>query len=339
MDAPETPRLKEISKTKPPSAEAKEIRFKAASALIIQRGFRLQGERFGPGSENPQTYHTEQHPRDVESRAMKIVYAINQAAPGTISERQRNLIAMGAAWHDVVQNWEPQNPSDAGTIREFRNRDRGSNEKRSAEELIDEMRKTNDQYPGEEIYTADDFKVVEAMMKATEPDFKDGSAIQPFVTKDSPIEAQVVAMSDLGEALMEDSVQFVRGGNGEFQELYVGITRAINNALTSTQGLASLSNEDREFIAQKIKAWIEKGQPAFAEGRLNNLGKELAHFNSPVIEEKLRKDVFNKYPNTRAVVQERADRIKELTVDNLEELVIMIGYKNSLQQSKLANAA
>lgn len=255
----------------------------------------LTDREFRPDGQNPQIYHVRKHPEIVIDRVERLGGRIMEVAPQLLTLHQFHTARLDGAAHDVIQAFDSN--EDAGTIREKRVRHRGPNEKDSGDELVDYMRSVNEKFlkeNGYEIFSEDDIAQVDPTMKGTEPEWDKirQTATQPHINTESPIEAKLVGLADLGGSGMDGAKQYIKEGNSEFLEVRIGITRALTNATNDSRGLDSLTEEDKKYIGSEIKEWLNS-QINFVEGRKYYLDQELSHFNNPELSEILKIEQFN----------------------------------------------
>jgi hypothetical protein len=204
-------------------------------------------------------FHSVDHTVGVIRRAGLLVRAMKA------SEREVQLALLGGAFHDVVQNWEPNATPDGKVLRK---RFTVKNEQDSAAEGVSWMRSQG-------VFHETDYQLVTQAILATIPgwDAQNGTVSQPNLTPDSPPVIRGVALADLGMAGM-DGAEYLKSGDELFREENLDIGRAIRACRTR----ADIPPERLEGYKARMLAWC-RAQVGFARGRRARLEQELGNLN------------------------------------------------------------
>ena len=181
-------------------------------------------------------FHNGNHSASVAARTRKILEAIRRGAPDLVDERAVEIGQLTAAFHDIVQKWEPSPVKDGEFTKVLRKRlataveinTEGSpesyigNEAASAEEMVHFMDTYNEKRRAsglKEIFTEDDKQIARRAIDATIPLFIPAkmTVVQPRLVRDSKTIIRAIALADLGEAGM-DSESYARAGDALFRE-------------------------------------------------------------------------------------------------------------------------
>lgn len=294
---------------------------------LVPMAHDMHENKNGPDSDNPQTLHREiSHLVPVEGRIQGQIDIIKEVDPNFITEIEEGRALFFGSLHDLIQNSTSKDP---GTIQEFRQRTRSTtdeeedkgNEMKNYREVVAIMKMVNDSH-GRAIFVLEDVPICRRVQAATIPQFTDdGTVIQPFLNASSPIEAILVARADVN-ACDVDPEEFVRDGNNEFKELYIGITKAIQKVPRDYNGVPILMFDDMEYTKKQIRLWLP-GQPKFAKGRKERKFAELGYFGNEKIQQALAERYFNRSDESIALAERRATDLDKKTYSQLLEL---IGY-------------
>jgi len=251
---------------------------------FVERGvaeaIRRVSDRFEK-AENPEDnleFHNTDHTEgDVVPRTERILQLLKENG-AQVSERDVLIGRLAAAWHDVIQKWEPVTTEQNGISKTIRKRALGDNERASADEAVAFMKEMN-MGAGREIFSDEDFQKIRAAIDATIPDFgvanpeapaeeQAKTVFQPSLTNESPLVARAVALADLGSAGMGGPGSFRRDGDTLFREENLDIPEKLSRA-------HELTKEEQDAIRTRILGW-SKFQAEFARGREILLQKELS---------------------------------------------------------------
>lgn len=300
----------------------KEIIFDEAVSQGIDKAKELMGSQFGPASSNPLIFHTwEEHIAVLLDRLERTYALVKKIRPELASPRSLGLTKLLIAWHDVVQNWFPQE-LELGQPFLYTNRGRylGYNEQESGRQLRGFMYDFNRDHG--DIFTQEEIASIESGINATITTFKpELGVIQEQLTATTPFEGKILAFLDINGCLIDGPEQFIREGNNEFKEVKIGINRTIENAL-SKEGRLALAENEKDYIAAQIRNWL-KSQVIFARGRQTRLPQELKILENPELTEALEKELFNKGQKSLAEIIRRAQGLEE---KSFEELLELVGY-------------
>ncbi|MBI5122833.1 hypothetical protein HZA75_03155 [Candidatus Roizmanbacteria bacterium] len=286
--------------------------------LAINRGITLAlttiENRFeqseGPNAKNKLYFHTTPHTKGVISRTGRLLRAIHDSHPELVSERDILLGKFIAAWHDVVQNWEPEmreNPQ-----RHIRKRKTGENETKSAQEAISYMDRINND-PNGTIFTEEDKSVVKKAINLTIPhfDIEKGTVAQENF-ENYEIIAQAVGLADLGVPGMELPQNSLFDAWAIIKEEELDITNYIELRKT---GLPKNIKKEEEY-ALIIKARLVN-QLNFVKARKDQTDieiQQIANFNA----RNILLDLFNSFDATINATEQLVQRSEDM---NFEELI------------------
>ncbi len=274
--------------------------FEQAINLGIQHALKRVKERFEQ-AENPLDrldYHNSAHTTAVIERTKKILRTVEEAVPGSLSERLIGLGEYIAANHDTVQEYEIVTRESDGA--QIRRRFAQRNETASADEALEDIHKINP-----DLLTAEEKDLVRRAIDVTVPDYdpKLGTVIQPNLTPESSLVIRALALADLGAAGMDEYEAFAEEGNANFREENIDIAQAVAEP-------QNVSEEQKTAFTKRMLAWSET-QRRFAEGRKAMLDTELAglpeeaqravaglftHFNENIQHAQARTEVRNTLP-------------------------------------------
>jgi len=292
----------------------------------IAEAIRRVSDRFEK-AKNPQDnleFHNTDHTEgDVVPRTERILQLLKENGV-QVSERDVLIGKLAAAWHDVIQKWEPVATEKNGITKTIRKRALGDNERASAEEVIAYAKEMSEEAQ-REIFSEEDLQKIRAAIDATIPGFSVANpeapaeeqaktVNQPNLKEDSPLVARAVALADLGSAGMGGPESFRRDGDTLFREENLDIMQKLAR-------IHELPNEERESIRARILGW-SKFQAEFARGREMLLQKELAPIEPEGAREAVKK-LFNQFEASITTARETAARRETLS---FEDLVKDIGY-------------
>jgi predicted metal-dependent HD superfamily phosphohydrolase len=163
-----------------------------AAHILADQAFAVIDTKYGPDGQSPKGYHNVVHSRDYVVGGI-IELADLMVARGKITPRDKALLTVGGAFHDVEQ--------DLGS---------GTNEAASAQAAISAMREAG-------VFTPSDESVVEEVIMGTIIDFKDGVMLQS--ASENNLLAQIVADADLSP-LGRDTRTYWDSSFDIFTELY-----------------------------------------------------------------------------------------------------------------------
>lgn len=306
----ETPTTMNIPKVDgfPEEERVNEIIDKALG--LIQRRFVIPTDPekkldFDPDNELP--FHGVAHTEGVIRRTEAILKAIQRVTVHKVTDKDIMLGKIAAAFHDVVQEWKPE--QRGGAV--IRKRNTGENEKTSANEVIAILEQEMES--AGEIFSEIDLATIEDAIRGTVPGFDGRTAIQPKVTEQSIFVSRAVALADLGTAGMDGAEAFLQDGDALFREENLDIVYA-------TRSQEVLSSEAQEKYRQRMIGW-SKSQPKFAEGRRDLLNEELKGM-PPLVTEAIKK-LFNKFDESISASKERAEKREGMSFD---ELALDMGF-------------
>ncbi|EKD43978.1 MAG: hypothetical protein ACD_72C00048G0001 [uncultured bacterium] len=242
--------------------------------------------------------------------------AIQSADPALVSRHDVKLGQIIAAYHDIVQNWEPETKADGRVVRK---RAVVKNEEDSFLALKERMDEHNKK--SGEIFSARDLETAREAMMATVPgwDMKSSTVIQPNLAEQPSLVALAVALADIGAAGF-DTQAYLKDGDAIFREENLDI-------LDDLQNLGQVSEAKKEDYVGRMINW-NKVQVVFAKGRKSLLEKELASLPSDETKEKVRV-LFSHFDESIAVAQERANDREARVLSgelNFESLAKEMGY-------------
>lgn len=220
-------------------------------------------------------FHNVKHTKGVIRRTALLLSAMR------VDERTIQLGRLAAAFHDTVQNWEP-NPGPDGKV--MRKRFAGRNEEASAAEAIAWMR----QYLS--TFTREDKVLVTKAIMATVPgwDPEAKTVYQPNLKADSHPVVRAVALADLGTGGI-DGREFAKEGDPLFREENLDIAAAIRAAKTQ----ADVPSSRQETYKARMLAW-SKSQAGFVRGRKQRLELELGNLDA-VLKDCFRSILFHHF--------------------------------------------
>lgn len=211
-------------------------------------------------------YHNVLHTQGVLDRTTKILSILQKKIPGSISDHDIQVGRIAAAFHDVIQEWEPAISGESGTAnyRKIRKRHVGRNEELSANQAAEFMTLANQQ-AGRQVFSQKDMEAQKEAILATVPYFdpKLNTVVQPNLTPQSSLIARSVALADLGFVGMCSAEEFLKGEDALFREDNLDIKEALDYFGDPPK---ILSEETKIFFRQRMLAWTN-GRHAFANGR------------------------------------------------------------------------
>lgn len=256
-------------------------------------------------------FHSKEHSLGVAERVGKIVEVLRGAGVD-VTERDEILLGMKAMAHDLVQDWE-EGVKEGGVVVRVRSRD---NEKYSAEELGVFMKSFNKKNPGmftdEEIASAHDIDCTSAGW-----DPRHGTAWQPGLIEELPLQAKILAIADLLEPGF-DPEAYMKNGMALFREDNVDITRFVRDG-----DLGTLSPEFREKWEKRMRTWI-KGQETYAKGRYTRFKEKEAGLFGEQAGKALIEATSSGFEKSIEMAAERSNRVDDM---DFEGLLREVGYK------------
>ncbi len=185
--------------------------------LMIQKRF---GDSVAP--DDQLAFHGISHTAGVLRRALTLAHAIG------LPEKDVELVAIAASFHDVVQEWE-ENPRPDGAV--MRRRLIGKNEEASAVEAVHWMY----DHGG---YDDQAYALVTEAIRATVPawDADRSTVRQPNLRPDSHPIVRCVALADLGLSGMEGAVS-VGECDQLFREEQLDVARMMRNVSQACQSV------------------------------------------------------------------------------------------------------
>lgn len=276
---------------------------------IIDKAFGLIQERFldSTNPDNRLAFHGREHTEGVMRRTEAILKAMQRVTVHKVTDKDIMLGKIAAAFHDVVQEWKPEQRGEAV----IRKRDTGENEKTSANEVIAILEQEMES--AGEIFSEMDLATIEDAIRGTVPGFDGRTAIQPNVTEQSVFVSRAVALADLGTAGMDGAEAFLQDGDALFREENLDIVHAIRSQ-------EALSPEVQEKYRQRMIGW-SKFQPKFAEGRRDLLDEELEGM-PPLVTDAIKK-LFNKFDESISAAVKRGEEREAMSFD---ELALDMGF-------------
>ncbi len=227
--------------------EAEEMQLRAGALSQIRRRFEI------PVSGKPLLYHTCAHTLAVIDRADRIAEAAE------LDSRERMLVRLAAAFHDVHIEWTFEEDRDGYGMRTSC---AGLNEVKSAAEAVSLLRASSLGFTPREL------AMVAHAIIATTPEWNDlfNTVVQPLVgERPHPVTA-CVAMADLGEAGM-DPESFIPNSYRLFAELHDGLFNCVNK----NRVMAKVEHDT-------LTKWFE-GQVRFVDSRRVQTARELSWFS------------------------------------------------------------
>lgn len=245
-----------------------------------EKALGLIKERFEDSPESDRlAYHNRVHTLDVIRRAGTIANALG------LPKRERALVHLAAAFHDVVQNSKRVTREDGAIVRKQHT---GENEIKSAQEAVAWMKEQTDV-----VFSDQECELVRTAILATTPTWNSeyGTVVQNTLTSQNNHVVRAVALADIGSVGMEPQ-NFGREGDALFIEQEIDITQALENA----GGVDDISLENQEKYLARYRSWLHS-QSSFATGRQtlfenelgditdeakNNLRQLFAHFDEGI---------------------------------------------------------
>lgn len=275
----------------------------------------LVKERFdnNPDERNRLDFHNVRHTNDIIRRTKSILSALEKI--GFASQRDVEIGAFAAAFHDTTQEWEESIIQEGSWSKIIRKRFTGENENVSAEEAAAFMEKVN-QEAGQEIFSLRDIDVAREAISATIPGFNPElkTVIQPNLNEHSSVVARALALADIGAAGMDGPEVFCREGDAVFREENLDIMDKLKN-------INALSEGEKEYFRERMLNWT-KFQSSFAEGRKTLLETELQGMPESARDEI--KKLFKKFDHSIEAAEKSAEKRQSLS---FEELARDMGYK------------
>lgn len=275
------------------SAEEKAEIFRSAVEDGVNEALQIVKNSFenSPETRNNLTFHNTHHTTGVLRRYDAIMNVLKNLDP-TYTERAHGLGRFAAAYHDVVQKWEPEEVEstileEAGLKKIMRKRHIGANETASTELALLMMDRINTE-AAVEVFTEADKVVVRDTHEVTVPkfSFEKKTVVQPNLHEHSPIVTRAIALADLGCAGMDGPQEFLTEGDALFREENIDISEALNNPQVLTETQIS-------FFRKRMLNWSEF-QGSFAKGRKELLEDELLrHYPETARKELL--ELFSKF--------------------------------------------
>ncbi|HRH24340.1 MAG TPA: HD domain-containing protein [Candidatus Paceibacterota bacterium] len=251
-----------------PGEQRPPVSAESAESLIASRAltFALASikERFETGPEEDRlTFHNQEHTEGVVRRAEAIAKAMH------LPVREQLLTKIAAAFHDVVQKWEPD-AKESGAV--MRKRMVRVNEQESADEAVAWMRASG------ESFTQEEEALVRAAITATVPtwDPENGTVKQTDLESDVHPITRAVALADLGAAGMETAVSN-KEGIALFAEENIDFTNAVRD---SKGDVTRIPEADQEQYQRRCVRYLQQ-QVTFIEGRQKRLEVELEGLAEP----------------------------------------------------------
>lgn len=246
----------------------------------------LVGKRYEDNA-NPEDdlpFHNVKHTEGVIRRTALLLRAMRA------EERTIQIGRLAAAFHDTVQNWEP-NPGPDGKV--MRKRFAGANEAASAAEAVAWMR----QYP--EVFTTEDCALVTEAIMATVPgwDPEAKTVYQPNLKADSHPVVRAVALADLGTGGI-DGRDFAKEGDPLFREENLDIAVAIRNA----KSRADVPTDRQEAYKARMLGW-SRSQAGFVRGRKQRLELELGNLDA-ILKDRVRSILFTSFEKAALAADE-----------------------------------
>lgn len=270
-------------------------------------------------------FHDIEHTKKVVERYRYIIQTLNYLDIHIGNNREVMLGEVGAAFHDVVQDFEEERKEENYNSTKFikirRKRkvgsEAGGNEYESAEVAIKFLHeKLAD-------FSDDDASTIREQILVTVPEFRQNEGVvQVNLNEQSSVTARALAMADLGTSGMEPE-NFVVDSDKLFREDNIDIMRAIG---AMNEG-GWISDEQQAYFKSRMLAWC-KIQIDFPEERKNKINKEL----DAILEFKIdpqRKEVFIQrvfpgFDNAKNNMQKAYNTRKEM---NFLTLASIMGYK------------
>lgn len=265
-------------------------------------------------SESKYPYHNSAHSNLVAERTLLICQAMLEGEPGIITPRELALGVLAARSHDRIITWEKaQSVNENGLTVVKMKRHIGENEKRSADELIIEMREENIKF-GCPVFVAEDENLVQEAILATIPGFDASlmTVVQPNLTRDSYPVTRAVALADIGSAGLSPQ-RFALDGVELFREENLDVFEALT-------GDEPLSPAFMKLTKERMLEWGIL-QIKFAQGRKEMLKKELEGL--PKVAKREIRRLFYHFDNSIAQARKIAEKRAQMS---FVELVADFGY-------------
>jgi len=228
-------------------------------------------ERYENGSEVDRlAYHNTLHTKSVIRRTTQILETLALKHPRVVTQDDVTIGGFAAGYHDVKQDWVPEEKLANGVILIKRKRATGRNEEESAEEASQMMREMNDRQQ-QEIFNQEDEQVVTEAILATIPSFDPAlhTVTQPLVTPDSSIVTKAVTLADIGSAGME-------GGDSSLQDC-ISLFQEENINFAATARREDLTESQKDTLRNMLLGSLQ-AQEQFITGRKILFPAELAYF-------------------------------------------------------------
>ncbi|MEK7602442.1 MAG: HD domain-containing protein [Patescibacteria group bacterium] len=248
-------------------AETKEGVHKNIEERAQEHALELVRARFETGpEENRLAYHNSSHTEGVIRRALKIAEALE------LSEEQKRLVVIAASFHDVVQEWEPQDKGE-GVV--FRKRKIGDNERAAAEEAVAWMKEQED---GD--FTEADYELVRSAIQITEPDWDidNKTVMQKGLNETTDPTIRAAVLADLSSGAMEPET-FKEEGRQLFIEEQLDIIEALKRA----ESPSDIPEAVQQAYQTRYRTWLSV-QEGFVRGREARFKTELAGIDEKKIE-------------------------------------------------------
>lgn len=253
------------------------------------------------------SFHNSEHTEGVILGIETILSVMQESDSSLVSDRDIAIGRLIAAWHDVVQEWEPNEVEEkegefAGKKKLFRKRKIKDNEKASSGELVSFMIEKVS-VTGAKIFTKDELFLVVESIDATVPgwDPENKTVSQPNLEKkkedsrrNKKIKISMVeialALADLGVAGMDGPEKFAEDGKRLFREENLDVLEAVKS-----RGIDGIPTDSQIYFKQRMINWL-RSQSGFVQGRQKRLDAELQ-----VVPESARQavlDLFNKFEDS-----------------------------------------
>lgn len=225
-------------------------------------------------------FHDVEHTRRVVSRYITIIQVFQKYGV-EVSKRDVLLGIIGAAFHDVVQEYDVSEKEEVHRDQTFTRKTRvrraggesGGNEYESAQMAIQFLRENCRDFTesGEE---NDASKILEQIL-VTVPEFRPSEGVvQVNLNEKSSVIARALAMADLGTSGMEPA-DFVADSDKLFRENNIDIKEAIYKINTGYK----ISDIEQEYYKARMIKWCED-QKKFPMERREKVDKELNSIKS-----------------------------------------------------------
>ncbi len=236
-------------------------------------------------------HHACNHTKDVLSRAALIAAALG------LSPHHVLLMQIGAAFHDVVQEWDPVEKGSGVIVRRRRT---VLNEEKSVAEARSFMKTLPMNFHEWER------KEVDASILATVAEWNEAhqTVVQPNLTVKSHRLVLAVALADLGAAGM-DPVSFIRDGWTLFAEDQIDIAMTLSAARRSED----IDEVVQEKYRERFLAWLST-QAAFARGRKELFFHEVQGLD--VAATQRMRMLFSHFDESIAAADEECDRFETM---------------------------